>query len=216
VRLGVRTIATLALCAAAAASAIAHVAIDIVGDYALAHDTYDDVSHSSRDLVTGIAVVLATTLAIRGLSVCCQIAAANRGRLDRPAVRTRDPLLFALGVVALTAVVVPLMECLDSQLAGTPVRELHDAFGGSIILGLGVIVVTATLIAAAIYAFAGWLISHRDSIAAIIETLLRRFAGATRPHQADLWHWLSTPRRRRTTFGLCLCKRGPPAAMLPN
>jgi hypothetical protein len=214
VRLGFRTIATLALCAAAAASAMAHVTIDIVGDYALAHDTYDDVSHGSRDIVTAVALILATILAVRGLRVCCAIAAANRGRVDRPTRDAREPLLFALGVVVVTALVVPSMECLDGRLAGMPVKELDAAFGGSIALGLGVAVVIAVLVAGAIYAFARWLISHRDSIAAIVETLLRRFAGAIRPHAKDLAYWLSAPRRRRTAFARRLCKRGPPAAML--
>jgi hypothetical protein len=193
---------------------MAHVTIDIVGDYALAHDTYDDVSHGSRDIVTAIALILATMLAIHGLRVCCEIAAANRGRLDRPARGLGEPVLFALGVVATTALVVPLMECLDGRLAGVPVKELDDAFGGSIALGLGVVVVIAILVAGTIYAFARWLISHRDSIAAIVETLLRRFAGVIRPHASDLAYWLSAPRRRRTAFARRLCKRGPPAALL--
>jgi hypothetical protein len=193
---------------------MAHVTIDIVGDYALAHDTYDDVSHGSRDIVTAVALILAAFLAVRGLRVCCEIAAANRGRLERPSPRSWAPILFTLGVVAITAFVVPLMECLDGLLGGLPVKELDDAFGGSIALGLSVVVITAALVAASIYVFARWLISHRDSIVAIVETLVRRFAGTLRPHASDLTFWLSAPRRRRTAFARRLCKRGPPAALL--
>jgi hypothetical protein len=216
VRPGFRTIATLALCAAAAASALAHVTIDVVGDYALAHDTYDDVGHASRDLVTGVALILATALALHGLRVCCEIASANRGRLDAPASTMRDRILFAFGVATITALVVPSMEFLDGQLGGIPIEEIDDAFGGSIVLGLAVVVFTAAPVAVAIFAFAHWLISHRDSIAAFIETLVYRFAGAIRPRAGDLARCTSAPRRRRTTVARRLSKRGPPAAMLPS
>jgi hypothetical protein len=210
VRVGFRTTVSLLLCAAAAAAAMAHEAIDIVGDYALAHDTYDNLPHSSRELVSGVALLLAVLLAGRGLRFCCAIAAANRARVAQLRLSRSWSAGFVLGVIALTATIVPSMEWLDGRLGGVPVRELDDAFGGSILLGGGTTVVCAALIAFLVYGFARWLISHRDSIATIIETLLRRSDGTARPCSHDLTRCLSTPRRRRTPYALRLCKRGPP------
>jgi hypothetical protein len=215
VRVGFRTIALLTLCAAAAAAAMAHTAIDVIGDYALAHDTYDNLSHGSRELVTGAALLLALLLAAHGLRVCCAIATANRARIPQPPPGRRASVAFVLAVIAVTAVLVPAMEWLDGQLCGVPVKELDDAFGGSILLGLGTTVACAAFVALLVYCAARWLISHRDSIATMIETLLRRQDGALRPCRHDLARCLSTPRRRRTPHALRLCKRGPPGYDLP-
>ena len=57
----------------------------------------------------------------------------------------------------------------------TPFVTLIDAFGGSIPLGLGTTFVCAALVALFVCAVARWLISHRDSIATMIETFLRSF-----------------------------------------
>lgn len=209
-RVGFRTTVSLLLCAAAAAAAMAHSAIDIIGDYALAHDTYDNLPHASRELVSGVAFLLAVLLAGRGLRYCCAIAAANRARVAQPRLSLRWSTGFVLGTIAVTAMLVPSMEWLDGRLGGVPVKELDDAFGGSILLGGGTTVVCAALIALLVYGFVRWLISHRDSIASIIETLLRRTDGVTRLSSHDLVRCLSTPRRRRTPYALRLCKRGPP------
>ncbi len=209
-RVGFRTTVSLLLCAAAAAAATAHVAIDIIGDYALPHDTYDNLSHSSRELVSGVAFLLALLLAGRGLRYCCGIAAVNRTRVAQLRLSLGWCSGFVLGVIASTAMLVPSMEWLDGRLGGAPVKELDDAFGGSILLGGGTSVVCAALVAFLVYGFVRWLISHHDSIATIIETLLRRTDGAARPCSHDLARCLTTPRRRRTPYALRLCKRGPP------
>jgi hypothetical protein len=211
VRVGFRTLVSLALCAAAAAAAMAHVAIDVVGDYALKRDSYDHLQHGSRELLTGVALFAAILLAARGLRICCEIAAANRTRLLRPVLRLRD----ALGIlgVAVTAgtLIVPAMEYLDGRLDGMPVTRLADAFGGSISLGLGTTVLCAALVSVLVCAVACWLISHRDSIVTIIETLLRAVTGDARPSGHSFYARV-TPRRRRTANALRLAKRGPPAS----
>ncbi|MGC1380260.1 MAG: hypothetical protein WA814_04470 [Candidatus Baltobacteraceae bacterium] len=212
-RVGFRTLFSLALCAAAAAAALAHVAIDVVGDYALSHDTYDNLRHGSRELVSLAALGLAVALAWRGLRLCFEMAAANRARIPRPSGTRFEPIVFVAGAIALTATLVPAMEWFDGRLDGVAVRELGDAFGGSILLGLGTTVLCASLVALAIYAFARWLISHRDSIATIIETLLRRLDGAQRPAGRHLTRHIVSVRRRRTAHALRLTKRGPPEAI---
>ncbi len=205
-----KTLWVLALCAASAAAALAHYAIDVVGDFALAHDTYDDVAHSSRELLSGIALVLAVLLAARGLRICCEIAASNRGRLPLGRAPLPEIAAFVLATVAVTACLVPAMECLDGRLAGAPVTNLADAFGGSVALGLCTTIACAGLLGLALYAFARWLVSHRDAIVAIIETLLCRRLGDPAPHAQNLWRHTLAPRRRRAPHALRLCKRGPP------
>jgi hypothetical protein len=210
VRIGFGTLGLLALCAASGAAALAHDAIDIVGDYALAHDTYDDIMHSSRELVTGMALLLAVVLAWRGLRICCELGASWRGRLQCRRIDPRERLLFGVVTAVLTACFVPAMECLDGRLAGAPVKELDDAFGGSIALGLGLTLLCAAAVGAIVYGISRLLISHRDAVAAIISTLLRRIESAPRLSGRLFWRHVFTPRRRRTPHALRLCKRGPP------
>ena len=78
---GIPTLVSLALCGASAAAAFAHYAIDVVGDYALPHDTYDGVRHASRALLSGVALLVAFVLARRGLRACFKIATSRRGNL---------------------------------------------------------------------------------------------------------------------------------------
>jgi lysylphosphatidylglycerol synthetase-like protein (DUF2156 family) len=189
---------------------MAHFLIDVVGDYALTRDSYDHLRHGSRELVTGVALLLAVTLAARGLWICCDIAAANRTRLLRPALRLRETLAMLFGAVAASIAIVPAMEYLDERLDGMPVRRLGDAFGGSIPLGLGTTLACAAVVTLLVFAVARWLISHRDSIVTMIETLRSRLSGAVRPSGYDLVAQLFTPRRRRTPNALRLSKRGPP------
>ncbi len=209
VRVGFRTIVTLALCAAAAGAALAHLAIDVVGDHLLANDSYDHLRHGSRELLTGIALVAAAVLAARGLRVCCEIAARNRTRLLRPALSLRETIGMLAGGVAASAAIVPGMEYLDGRLDGVPVLRIADAFGGSILLGLATTLLCATLVALAIYAVARWLISHRDTVAAVIETLLRRRNENETPQGYDDIARRVTL-RRRAPHALRLAKRGPP------
>jgi hypothetical protein len=216
VRVGIRTLGSLALCAAAAGAALAHWAIDVVGDYALARDSYDHLQHGSRELITAIALMLAAVLAVRGLGICCEIATIHRTRLVRPVMALRELLSVVGASVGLSLAIVPGMEYLDGRLDGVPVHRLGDAFGGSIPLGVATTLVCAGLVALLACGLARWLISHRDSIATIIETLLRATAGAHRPSDDDLFLQLFTPRRRRTMRALRLSKRGPPEFSFAN
>jgi len=210
-RVGFRTLVSLALCAAAAGAALAHVAIDVVGDYALDRDSYDHLRHGSRELVTGFALVVAAMLAVRGLRVCCEIAQRNRGSLARPMLGLPE-LLGALGTaVAASVVAVPAMELFDGRLDGVAVTNLADAFGGSIALGVATTILCAALVASVVYGLALWLISHRDSIATIIETLLRRIVTAPPRSAYDLATQRFIPNRCALP-ALRLAKRGPPVA----
>ena len=166
-RVGLRTLVSLVLCAAAAGAVVTHVAIDFIGDYALAHDSYDSLQHGSRALVGGIALAIAVFLAARGLGTCCAIALRNRTRLPTSPRDARELPAFLLVAVCGSALFVPAMEWLDGRLAGAPVRHLDEAFGGSLLLGIVTTAICASAIAALIYALARWLISYRDAIASI-------------------------------------------------
>jgi hypothetical protein len=212
VRVGLRTLLTLVFCAAAAGAVIAHVAIDVIGDYALAHDSYDHLQHDSRAFVGAAALAIAAFLAARGLSACCAFAARNRSRLPSPPLDGREPLAFVLAAVYGSVLFVPAMEWLDGRLDGSPVRRLDEAFGGSLLLGMVTTVICASAVAALIYALVRWLICYRDVIATILETLMSWSGGTLRCFACNL-------DRYRLTFGrpapnaLLLAKRGPPVAV---
>jgi hypothetical protein len=190
---------------------MAHFAIDVVGDYVLPRDSYDHLTHGSRELAAAAALAIAVVLAARGLRVCCEIAALNRTCLLRPVLRLRETVGMFAAAVAGSVLLVPAMEYLDGATDGMPVRHFSDALGGSIALGLGTTLACAVLVTFAVYAVARWLIAHRDSITTIIETLLVAAGGGVCPSRYDLLAQLVTPRRRRTTDALRLSKRGPPA-----
>ena len=190
---------------------MAHFAIDVVGDYLLARDSYDHLEHGSRELLTGLALVLAVVLAARGLRICCEIATNIAAVSLRPVLGLREALGFIAGAATASAVLVPAMEYLDGRLDGAPVLQLADAFGGSILLGLTTTLLCASFVALLVYAMVRWLISHRDSIATMLETLLRRVTDRPHANGYDLAAQRFTPRRRRAAHGLRLAKRGPPA-----
>lgn len=211
VRVGLRTIFLLALAATAAGAALAHLAIDVAGDYLLPRDSYDHLRHGSRGLMTGIALAVTAMLVARGLRVCCEIAAKNRTRLVRPVLGLWETAAMVAAAVAASAAIVPAMEYFDGQLDGTPVRQLSDAFGGSIPLGLITTFLCVTFVAGLVFAVARWLISHRETVATLIETLLRRLTQSGCRNDYDLLAQRFTPRQRRAVNALRLSKRGPPA-----
>jgi hypothetical protein len=211
-RLGVRAVTSLALCAAAAGAALAHVAIDILGDYVLSRDSYDYLRHDSRPLVSGVAVLIALALAARGLRICCRIAVQNRTRLRRTVITLGEGAALIGGSLLAGAFIVPSMELLDGRLDGSSVNGLADAFGGSILLGLGTTLVCTALAALALYAIARWLLAHRDSIASLIGTLIRRVLDPPAFPQREITRLRFAAIDRRDVPGFKLSKRGPPRA----
>ena len=173
-RVQFRTLISLALCAAASAAALAHFAIDVVGDFALRHDAYDGLKHGSREYAAALAVVFAVIAAGRGLRACCDLAQRARGRLTQPELTTAGSAGYAALAIVVSCIAVPSMEWLDDALAAAPLAHLGDAFGGSLVLGLITTSFCAAFVAAIFDAFARWLLEHRDVIVAIVATLLHR------------------------------------------
>jgi hypothetical protein len=213
VRVGFRTLVSLILCAAAAGAAFAHFAIDVVGDYALAHDSYDNLAHDSRGLVTGAALAMAVFLAARGLRHCCEIALKNRARSPVSTGRAPDLLRFVFAAVAASSILVPAMEWFDGLLDRAPVQSLSAAFGGSFLLGVVTTVLCAGVVATLIYALASWLVSYRNAITAAFETLLRRYEAAT-PRLSYKLERSPLTFARRAPGALRISRRGPPVTLL--
>jgi len=204
--------ASLALCAAAAGAAMAHLAIDVLGDYALTRDSYDHLRHGSRELMSGLALLVAVLLAVRGLRVCCEIATQHRARLLRPILGVQETVAMLVAAVTASLAIVPAMEYLDGRLDGIAVRGLGEAFGGSILLGVVTTIAAAGLFVAIVYAVARWLIAHRDSIATMIERFLT--ATGERPQSSfNFRRHNFVSGRRRPACALLLAKRGPPLTM---
>jgi hypothetical protein len=191
---------------------MAHVAIDVIGDFALAHDSYDDLAHGSRELVTVIALFVALALALRGLKSCCEIAALNRRRIARITFGIRQIIGYLAATVLASCAAVPAMEWFDGRADGVTIDGLSDAFGGSVALGFTTTLVCAVVVATVVFAVARWFISNRETIAAIIETMLRRTGNSPRPSTQNLG-------RERLTFAdrlaytLRFSKRGPPVSL---
>jgi len=192
---------------------LAHFAIDVVGDYALRHDAYDGVAHGSREVAVALAFVLALSVAVRGLRACCEIAQRYRGHVLTPALTAADAWIYAVAAIGATCLFVPGMEWLDGRLAGDPVAHLSDAFGGSLLLGLGTTILCAVFVAGILYAIARWLLAHRDVIVAIVATLLPQardtaYRAASSLERRRL-HFARPSRQSRRLF-----KRGPPRSAI--
>lgn len=211
-RVQFRTLISLALCAAATAAALAHFAIDVVGDFALKHDAYDGVAHGSREYAAAFAIGFAVLAAGRGLRACCDLAQRARGRLAPPEFTIPGRVGYALLAISIACMGVPAMEWLDNILDAAPLAQLGDAFGGSLVLGLATTLLCAAFVTAIFYAFARWLLEHRDVIVAMVATLLQRCNHVAAALRIDvdlhgLYHQASS------AVALCLAKRGPPVAI---
>jgi hypothetical protein len=139
--------------AAMSAALIAHVVIDIVGDYVLAHDAYDDVAHGSR--VVFVTAVLALALAIGSRLVFDLLdrrcdSRASLLRLVRNSLGRVVP--FIAQSAAVCVVVLAGMEFFDCLSAHAVPAGINELFGGSYMLGLSA--------ACAAAALTGWLV-HR-------------------------------------------------------
>lgn len=143
----------MAFCAALSAALVAHVAIDVVGDYVLARDAYDGMAHASRTLVAGGAMAL--LMCALGLSLHGALAEArgNEGRFCRALATAlpRSRVTFAAVVTAGTFVILGAMGGLDTVLAAAPVDDISALFGGSLTLAAGLGSLAGLLAAALVW-----------------------------------------------------------------
>jgi hypothetical protein len=196
--------------AAMSAALLAHVVIDIVGDYVLARDAYDGLAHASR----GIFVVGLTTLALAVSSYLLFDLLDRRCSSKASMLRlTRDslgrPIVFAMQSMAICVLALGGMEFFDCLAAHAPPAGLDELFGGSYLLGL-----TTACTAAAL---TGWLlhrllflVSEREpEIIALIRCVMASFTVSEEPHVAKPTH-ASRSIARALLLATRGSKRGPP------
>ena len=200
------------LVAAAIAALVAHVVIDVIGDYALARDTYDGLEHASRGLVSlglllGVAV-LACRFVVAALS-----GGRERARVSAQLHVPHSPLLFVAAVVAATLVLLVGMESLDALAAGHGFDGLADVFGGSTALGFAVAVSAAIALGQMAWATLRWFAAcHRDLLRAIEAIFVTLFPVRV-PQIAFARTFAYAPQACAVLSRAA--KRGPPAFLSP-
>ncbi len=159
------------LCAAFAAALIAHIGIDVLGDYALPHDAYDDLAHESRAFVLGLVTILASSLGGAWLLSAVREARGSVDMLSREfrASLSLGRLPFFLTTLGCATILLVAMEALDVKLAGGAIDDLADLFGGSVFLGFGTLVASV---------FAAVFVARRGvrALANLRRTLVRALA----------------------------------------
>ena len=199
--------------AGALAAAIAHVVVNVAGDYLLVRDSYDGIEHHSRALLLagiGLLAILATIRTVfDALDRRGGTAASLLGLLRSALAR---PLAFAAGSTCLAIVFLAAMEAFDCALV-SQVDDVNDLFGGSLLLGLTTVVVTGMLCGWLVRRVLNWIAAYEIPIAAFILSAFSSNAGRLAeigaPSHAravpTVNHGLLLSRRRH--------KRGPPRTL---
>jgi uncharacterized membrane protein YidH (DUF202 family) len=200
---------------ASLAAIVAHFAIDEAGDFLLRHDTYDHVVHHSRFIALLCALVLSASSVMVLLAAALKDARKYRGEL-RALVGShanRSPWHLISLVVPMSVCALLAMESLDAWLASGHIPMFADALGGSIPLGLGIVVCTASLMGAALWrALTLVSASHRKIAAALQQFLTQRdTAGASHaPLRASV-----VPERPLSRISILASRAGKRAPPLP-
>jgi hypothetical protein len=178
--------AALVLVTGAISAILAHVVIDVAGDYLLSHDAYDGMAHHSRAIFAAVAVALAAVVALRFLwealdRRCTSLTELLRGlRIARGA----SPWRFVACVVAVALVALLAMEFADALADRVVVDGFEDLLGGSILLGLGSVVFVSVAVSwgvrLALHALADW----EPVLVALVERLLGRDTDRSPSHAA--------------------------------
>jgi hypothetical protein len=166
--------AALVLLCGATAAVVAHVVIDVAGDFVLARDSYDGLAHHSRAFFLGIVVVLAALVALRFLWEALDRRSGSVTALVRyvQAARGASPWRFGILVAAVAIAGLVAMESLDAMLSATRIDGVEDLLGGSVLLGLGTTLAVSALVAGAARALLGFLAAWEPVIAAFVGRLL--------------------------------------------
>lgn len=196
--------------AGALAAAVAHVVIDVAGDYLLTRDAYDGLAHNSRTVLlaaVGIAVLMAAIRTIfdaldRRCGSRISLLALVRSELGRP-------WRFVGASVAVATVLLMAMEAFDCSLVGH-VDGLDDLFGGSLLLGLTTVAITGLLCGWGVHRIARRIARYEAPIAAFILAVLN--LGSPAPAAGSTRQRMGEPRRvsRALLLSRRRHKRGPP------
>jgi hypothetical protein len=192
---------------------LAHVAIDVAGDFLLAHDTYDGLEHRSRSEIFSVALAFACASVLWLLWVAFQDARGGRGatRLSVDDLLGRGPWRFVAAVVALSLPALVGMEFLDVTSSGGRIDDLTDLLGGSAQLGLGLTSAAAVLVGLTVRRVARMLLASQRAFVAVVHRLIALVArvrpqGDARPPERALGRQLG----QRSILSRRSGKRGPP------
>jgi hypothetical protein len=199
--------------AACGAALLAHVGIDIAGDFLLAHDTYDGLEHRSRCEIFSVALAFACASVLWILWVAFEDVRGERGatRLTVEDLLGRGPWRFVATVVALSLPALMGMEFLDVTSSGGRIDDITDLLGGSASLGLGITGVTAALAGLAVRHLARMLLASHRAFVAVVHRLIALVArvrpqGDARPPERGVGRQIG----QRSVLSRRSGKRGPP------
>jgi hypothetical protein len=168
------------------AALIGHVVIDVLGDYLLAHDTYDDIDHTSRAIVAIVALALALAGIAAGFRAALREAHGSPNALCNAIRRAipRRTSAFVLGAMLASIAILCVMEGCDALLAGHAVDDIGDLFGGSIVLGGTTIAALSAIVSIATMRALRRL-AQAQQIAGILAAFIRRSFTTAVPRTAD-------------------------------
>ena len=178
-------LATVLVLAALASAAAAHSLIDIIGDFALAHDAYDGMAHHSRTLAFVFVLAIALVAVLRFL-----LSALDRPRASTGAFHSLVKLVLALRVWRFAATVaifsligLMAMESADALIDGVRIDDFADLLGGSIPLGVAITFAISACTGVAVSRLLRAVAAAHEIIADIVFALLigaRRSSGSPR------------------------------------
>ena len=204
---------SLVAMAAGVAAALAHVVIDVAGDYLLARDAYDGMAHQSRGLLLAFVGIGASMLLARVLFDALDRRCSSAPSLLRNVRQAIGrPWRFAAETVVLTVVLLAAMECLDCALRGVRIHDVADVFGGSLALGLSAAVFCGALAGAALHRLLRLVADHEPAIAGIVGAVLRTYLAAAQPVSSHRRAAAARPIERGLLLARRHRKRGPPLA----
>lgn len=160
---------------ALSAALIAHVTIDVLGDYLLAHDTYDDLDHSSRELVAFGTLLITLLGAAFAVAAAVREARGSENAFCR-ALRSALPTsagIFTAGATATAVLALCGMEFGDALVAHQRIDDVGDLFGGSVLFGGTIVSAIATALSLATLQFIR-LLARSCIITHAVVALLRR------------------------------------------
>lgn len=207
--------AALVALAGTLSALVAHVVIDVAGDFLLPHDTYDDIPHESRALflvaIAAIALAVAVPLLLDLLDRRCR---SSGSLLRRVRESLGSPQLLALMATGVAVITLAGMEWMDCVAAHTPVDGLEDLFGGSLALGLGVTLTLGGIGGLLVHRLVRLIATFEPQIATLLIRLVRALCAPLAPVLAAL----RAPASRTIVRSLLLAsrgsKRGPPLPTL--
>ena len=171
--------------AALVAAAIAHVAIDAAGDFVLAHDSYDHIAHHSRFIALLFAGVAAASTLLVLVAAALRDARTDGAALARlvSSCAHRSRWLFIGGVALASLAALVGMESIDGWLDVGRLPTFADALGGSLVLGLGVVALSAWVIGEAAWRVLRFVNASHAAISKTLYRLLtmRDAAGVPQP-----------------------------------